>query len=230
MRAIVLAGGKGTRLRPYTATLPKPLVPLGDKPILEYIIIKLKKAGFTHITIAVNHLADLIKAFFGDGSKWGIKIDYSLEDKPLSTIGPLTLIEDLPDNFLVLNGDVLTDLDLKMFMESHINNNAEVTVASYRRIQKVDFGVIEHDETNRINGFREKPEYHFLVSMGIYAISKSVIDRVEKNSFYGFDHMMLDGIKKNSPFFVHEHTGLWLDIGRPDDYENAANIIETLDI
>ena len=116
-RAIILAGGKGTRLKPYTISLPKPLVPIKDKPILEIIISQLASYGFNHITITINHMADIIKAFFNDGSKWGVKIDYSLEKKPLSTMGPLKLINDLPENFLIMNGDILTDLDFKIFYQ-----------------------------------------------------------------------------------------------------------------
>ena len=127
-RAIILAGGKGTRLKPYTVSLPKPLVPIGEMPILEIIILQLARSGFDHITLTVNHLADIIRAFCGDGSKWGIKIDYSLEDKPLSTMGPLKLISDLPDNFLIMNGDVLTDLDFGQFYDEHVNAGSIITV------------------------------------------------------------------------------------------------------
>ena len=129
-RAIILAGGKGTRLKPYTVSLPKPLVPIGEMPILEIIILQLARSGFDHITLTVNHLADIIRAFCGDGSKWGIKIDYSLEDKPLSTMGPLKLISDLPDNFLIMNGDVLTDLDFGQLYDDHVNAGSIFTVSA----------------------------------------------------------------------------------------------------
>ena len=129
-RAVILAGGKGTRLRPYTVVLPKPLMPIGDYPILEVIIRQLKEYGFTRITIAVNHQAEIIKAFFGNGSKWNINIDYSLEEKALSTMAPLKLINDLPDNFLVMNGDILTDLDFGQFYENHSKNNNIFTISS----------------------------------------------------------------------------------------------------
>ena len=128
-RAVILAGGKGTRLKPYTISLPKPLVPIGDMPILEIIIRKLSKSGFDHITITVNHMADIIRAYFNDGSKWGVKIDYSLESKPLSTMGPLKLIKDLPENFLIMNGDVLTDIDFNEFYNYHVNNDNILTVS-----------------------------------------------------------------------------------------------------
>ena len=156
-RAIILAGGKGTRLRPYTISLPKPLVPLGDKPILERIIVQLKKHGFTHITITLNHMAEMIKAFFGDGSKWELTIDYTTEEKPLSTMGPLTLIKDLPENFLVMNGDVLTDLNFSSFYEEHNDNNSIFTIASHRRIEKIDYGLLHHDEHHKLTKFEEKP-------------------------------------------------------------------------
>jgi NDP-sugar pyrophosphorylase family protein len=134
MRAIILAGGKGTRLRPYTTLIPKPLVPLGGKySILEIILMQLKRSGFTHVTLAVNHLSNLIMAYFGDGSRLGLKLDYSLEEGELSTIGPLTLIEDLPENFLVMNGDILCDLDYRAFFETHVQTGSRVSVSAYRR-------------------------------------------------------------------------------------------------
>ena len=133
MKAILLAGGKGTRLRPYTVVLPKPLVPVGEFPILEIIVRQLARAGFDRITMAVNHQAELIKAFFGDGSKWSMSIDYSLEDKPLGTMGPLKLIPDLPADFLVMNGDVLTDLNYGAFFDYHIDRKGVFTISSMRR-------------------------------------------------------------------------------------------------
>lgn len=169
MRAIILAGGKGTRLRPYTTLIPKPLVPLGGKySILEIIIKQLRAAGFTHITLAVNHLSHLIQAYFGDGSRFGIRIDYSLEEGELSTIGPLTLIDDLPETFLVMNGDILCDLDYQAFFNAHVAAGSEISVSAFQRHVKIDFGVLRYDASGRLESFEEKPDYRFDVSMGIY--------------------------------------------------------------
>jgi len=222
MRAIILAGGKGVRLMPYTSVFPKPLVPIaGELPILEIVIRQLKKNGFTHITIAVNHLANLIMAFFGDGEKWGVRIDYSIEDKPLSTIGPLTLIKDLPENFLVMNGDILTDLSFSALMKTHIDGGHDLSVASYVRKQKVDFGVLNINEKSLVVGFEEKPEYTFRVSMGVYILNKSIIDQLQVGVEYGFDNLMLDGIDRDLKIHSYAFDGYWLDIGRPDDYIQA---------
>lgn len=220
-RAIILAGGKGTRLNPYTITIPKPLVPVGDMPILEIILRQLKKYGFEHITITVNHLAEIIKAFFGDGSKWGIKIDYTLEDKPLSTMGPLTLVPDLPENFLVMNGDVLTDIDFNQFFSIHLEKENNFTIAAYQREDKIDYGVLYQDEKNRLTRFEEKPTYHFFVSMGIYMVNKEIASLIPYNTFFGFDHLMNLLLQKKKPPTIYHHQGYWLDIGRPDDYEKA---------
>jgi len=224
-RAIILAGGKGTRLYPYTMTLPKPLVPLGDKPILERIILQLKKCGFTHVTITVNHMADIIKAFFGDGSKWDITIDYTLETMPLSTMGPLTLVKDLPDDFLVMNGDVLTDLDFSNFYEYHVGKKSIFTIGSFRRSEMIDFGLLHHDSNNILTKFEEKPRYDFLVSMGVYMVNKSVLDFIPKETFFGFDHLMYKLLEQKKEVNVFEFDGFWLDIGRPSDYEIASQKI-----
>lgn len=224
-RAIILAGGKGTRLKPYTISLPKPLVPVGDKPILELIILQLKKFGFNHITITVNHMAEIIKAFFGDGSKWDITIDYTYEEKPLSTMGPLTLIPDLPENFLVMNGDVLTDINLSDLYNYHINNNNLFTISSFRRSDKIDYGVLHKNSDNKLIKFEEKPNFDFLVSMGIYMVSKKVVSNIPENTFFGFDHLMEKLISKEEFPSIYEYEGYWLDIGRPDDYEKALNDI-----
>ena len=222
-RAVILAGGKGTRLKPYTISLPKPLVPIGEMPILEIVIRQLKKFGFDHITITINHYADIIQAFFGDGKKWNLKIDYSLEDKPLSTMGPLTLIHDLPDNFLVMNGDVLTNLDLNEFYNDHINRKNNFTIGAYKRLDKVEYGVLHKNEKSELIQFEEKPINEYLVSMGIYMMNKNNLQYIPNNTFFGFDHLMNVLIERNILPFIYEFDGYWLDIGRPDDYEKAIN-------
>lgn len=227
-RAIILAGGKGTRLRPYTVVLPKPLMPIGDYPILEVIIRQLKQYNFTHITMAVNHQAEIIKAFFGDGSKWGIKIDYSLEKKSLSTMAPLKLINDLPEDFLVMNGDILTDLDFGEFYKNHIKNKNIFTISSYQREVKSEFGVLAVDNLNTLTGFREKPISIYDVSMGIYMVSKKAVEYIPEDTFYGFDHLMLDLMKNNEKPKVQKFDGYWLDIGRPDDYAQAIDEFDSM--
>lgn len=220
MRAIILAGGKGTRLKPYTTLIPKPLVPVGNEwPILEVIIRQLAAGGFRHITITVNHLADLIRAYFGDGSRWGVKIDYSCEQSPLSTIGPLTLIKDLPENFLVMNGDILCNLNYGEFLKYHVRRRNKFTVSAFNRKVKIDFGIIKHNAEHTIVGFSEKPEYNYDVSMGIYGVNRSVIKALPKGKPYGFDTLMLDGIKRGVKYEARLFKGFWLDIGRPEDYD-----------
>lgn len=222
MRAIILAGGKGTRLRPYTTLIPKPLVPLGGKySILEIIIMQLMQCGFSHITLAVNHLSHLIMAYFGDGSRFGVKLDYSIEEGELSTIGPLTLINDLPEHFLVMNGDVLCNLDFRSFLKEHIEGNKYVSVAVSKREFSVDFGVLEFASDNSLTAFKEKPAYTYQVAMGIYCINRSAIDALPRGVRYGFDNLMLDSLRNNQSVTIQPFSGYWLDIGRPDDYETA---------
>lgn len=220
-RAVILAGGKGTRLKPYTISLPKPLVPVGDMPILETIVRQLKKHNFNHITITVNHMAEIIQAYFGDGSKWGVKIDYSLEKMALSTMGPLTLIDDLPDNFLVMNGDVLTDLNFSNFFESHVQRNETFTIASYVRSDKVEYGVLSGNSDGYLVKFEEKPTQEYLVSMGIYMMNRKNISFIPHNTFFGFDHLMNKLINDGQYPYLYSFQGFWLDIGRPSDYEKA---------
>jgi len=229
MRAIILAGGKGTRLLPYTTLIPKPLVPLGGKySILEIIIMQLASSGFTHITLAVNHLSQLIKAFFGDGSRFGVTLDYSQEEDELSTIGPLTLIDDLPENFLVMNGDILCDLNYRAFFETHVEANSPISVSVYRRQLRIDFGVLRYDANGNLNEYQEKPIYDFDVSMGIYCINRPVIDALPRGVKYGFDDLMVDGIAKKQSIHIRPFSGYWLDIGRPDDYQYANEHFEEL--
>ncbi len=225
-RAVILAGGKGSRLRPYTVVLPKPLMPIGEFPVVEVLIRQLAHHGFQHITLAVNHQAEIIRAFFGDGEKWGLQIDYSLETQPLSTIGPLKLIPDLPEHFLLLNGDILTDLNFSGFFTRHCRETADFTIAAHRRVHTIDYGVLHVDGESRLCGFEEKPTTSFLVSMGVYAVSRQAIDHVPEGRAYGFDHLMLDLLRAGRHVRVETHEGLWLDIGRPDDYALAIETFE----
>jgi NDP-sugar pyrophosphorylase family protein len=220
-RAVILAGGRGTRLRPYTISLPKPLMPIVEKPILEIIICQLAAQGIEHITLAVNHQADILRAYFADGNKWNVRIDYSLESEPLGTMGPLKLIADLPEAFLVLNGDILTDLNYADFVESHQNENRLFTISAARRVQKIDFGVLEIGDDRMLRGFHEKPSLPYLVSMGVYCLNRRVLDWIPQGRPYGFDHLVLDLLAGHQPICVVTHPGYWLDIGRPDDYDKA---------
>lgn len=225
--AVILAGGKGTRLRPYTIAMPKPLVPVGDYPIMEIVIRQLIQQQFTRVVIAVNHQADLIKAYFGTGEKWGIQIEYSMEDKPLGTMGPLKNIRDLPDNFLVMNGDVLTDLPFGAFFDKHIENDRLYTISGYQREHMVDYGVLHVDNmTQLLTGFEEKPRLHYTVSMGVYALSKDVLDYIPKDEMFGFDHLMEKLLNAHKNVSVQVYDGYWLDIGRPSDYERAIHDFE----
>ena len=226
-RAIILAGGKGSRLRPYTVVLPKPLMPIGEYPILELVIRQLIKYDFSHITLCVNHQAELIKSFFGDGNRWGIKIDYSHEIEPKGTMGPLKKILDLPENFLVMNGDILTNLDFNKFYFDHVNSREIFSISSFKRKQKIDYGVLECDQNKYLKGFKEKPMYEFNVSMGIYMAAKEIIDFIP-DEFFGFDSLMLKLLNLGKNINVIEFNDYWLDIGRPDDYIKAIEDFESM--
>ena len=222
MQAIILAGGKGRRLLPYTTVLPKPLMPIGDYSILEVILRQLKHAGFNNITISTGYLHELIYAYITSNKSLDMKISYAHEEKPLGTIGPLRLIKNLKDHFLVMNGDILTDLDYTALIAAHKKKKAIATVATYQRDTHIDFGVLDKDNKNRITGFREKPTYHFDVSMGVYVFSKKILDYVPENEPFGFDQLMYTLTDSKAPVFSYPHDGYWLDIGRPDDYARSV--------
>lgn len=223
-RAIILAGGKGLRLRPYTVVLPKPLMPIGEFPILEVIVRQLSHFGFDHITLAVNHQAEIIQAYFGDGKKWNIKIDYVLEDKPLGTMGPLKNISDLPENFLIMNGDILTDLNFAELYEQHVASKKIFTISSHARVQKIDYGVLRVADGSLV-GFEEKPQLPYEVSMGIYCLNNRVLKYIPEGPF-GFDSLMHVLLKEKESVSAVKYEGYWLDIGRPDDYLIAIDEFE----
>jgi NDP-sugar pyrophosphorylase family protein len=171
--------------------------------------------------MAVNHQADLFSAYFGDGRKWGVRITYSLEHQTLGTMGPLRLIDDLPTDFLVMNGDILTDLDYSAAFRLHQEQQQRFTIFAASRRQKVDFGVLHVDGCSRLSGFEEKPEFEYVVSMGVYAMSREIVHKIPAGTPYGFDQLMLQCLSEGTPVNVQRHGGYWLDIGRPDDYERA---------
>lgn len=222
--AVILAGGRGVRLRPYTTCIPKPLVPIGDEmSILEIILRQLRAAGFTSVTLAVGHLSQLIRAYVGDGSQWGLAVDFHHERAPLGTMGPLVELRDrLPEKFLVMNGDILTDLDYRALMDQHCVTGADVTVATYRRQVQIDFGVLEVDESE-VRDFTEKPTLNYSVSMGIYGFSRALLDYYLPGVPVGFDTLMLDRLRAGAPPKTFTFSGYWLDIGRPDDYDRAQS-------
>ena len=229
MHAVIMAGGKGVRLRPYTTALPKPLVPIGDRHvILEIVLAQLASQGFTDVTLAINHLGPLIRAFVGDGSRWGLSVTYAEEDAPLSTVGPLFGMRDsLPEHFLVMNGDVLTNLPYGELLHSHIVDGAPLTVATASRVMKIDFGVLRVDQA-RVVGFTEKPALDYSVSMGVYGMSRKTIERYPPGLAFGFDHLVLDLLERGHYPASYSFDGFWLDIGRPDDYDEANRNFDQL--
>lgn len=218
--AVILAGGRGTRLKPYTSVFPKPLVPVAGKPILEIIIQKLRKNNFDKIIICLNKDNDLIKVYFGDGKKFGVKIEYVYEKKPLSTMGPLHLIKKLPNNFLIMNGDILSDINYKAFFKDHIKSKEHFSVAVKSISYKIDYGILKF-EKKKLAEFLEKPKFNFNVSMGIYAANKSILKWIPKNKFYGFDSLMKNLIENKQTINTSKYKNNWLDIGRPSDYYKA---------
>ena len=227
MQAVIMAGGRGTRLGPYSALFPKPLAPLGNEmPVLELLLRQLKAAGVTEVILAVNHLHHLIRAFFGDGEALGLKITYSLEDKPLGTAGPLGgVIDRLGESFFVANGDLLTTISFSGMYEAHVGSKAAVTVASYRRETKIDFGVLETDANGILRNYREKPTYEHLVSMGLYVMQRdAVAAHLKQNEYLDIPNMLMAMVGAGKNILCHAPKCFWLDIGRPDDYAQAQEI------
>lgn len=227
MRAIILAGGKGVRLRPFTTLIPKPLIPIEDIPITEILIGQLKYYGFNRVTLAVGYMAEMIKAYFKDGKKWQVKIDYVKEDKPLGTIGPLAKIKFKEDDILVLNSDILTDLNFTDFTNYHKKMKSLMTVALHRRDIKVEYGVIERDNANLVVDYIEKPTLHYNVSMGIYAINKQALRYIPKNKKYDMPDFIKELLRNKKKILAYESKDYWLDIGSPSEYERAVDEFKT---
>jgi len=220
--AVILAGGRGTRLRPYTTTIPKPLVPVGERPILDRILRQLRAAGVEEVRLAVSHMAELIMAFFGDGARFGLRIEYAVEPEPRGTVGPLAHLADLPEDFIVMNGDVLTDLDYAALFAAHVAREAALTLSTHRREERLDYGVLElAGDARRVVGFREKPVRAVDVSMGVYVFNRALLARIPRDRPYGLDDLVLSMLADGAAIDAYPYTGYWLDLGRPDDYDRA---------
>ena len=223
MKAVILAGGKGTRLAPYTQVLPKPLTPIGDMPILEVILRQIKYAGINDVVLTVGHLSGLLNAFFGDGSQLGLNIEYSYEDEPLGTVGPLSFVEGLDDTFLIMNGDVLTTMRIADLINYHKKYEADITIATYRREVKIDLGIVQRNGNHEVTGYIEKPTYDYFVSMGVYVFEPKVLKYIPKGRYYDFPDLVKEMIKKDKKVYSYEFDGYWQDLGRPDDYAIATH-------
>ena len=226
MKAVILAGGKGRRLRPYTTVLPKPLMPLGEMPIIEVVLRQLAAGGFDQVTVAVGYLAELLMAYCGDGSKFGLELRYSREEAPLGTAGPLALIDGLDDSFLVMNGDVLTSLDLPALVQRHRASGASATIATHQRQQQINYGIIESDGESRVTAYIEKPSYRYQVSMGIYVLEPAVLDFIPRGHYLDLPDLAQQLMAAGRPLMAYPFDGYWLDIGRHDDYEQAVEEFE----
>jgi NDP-sugar pyrophosphorylase family protein len=226
IRVVILAGGKGTRLQPYTTVFPKPLMPIGDMPILEVVLRQLRYYGFRKITLSVNHLAELIQVFFGSGEKLGLEISYCTEDKPLGTAGSISLVQDLTEHFLVMNGDLLTTIDYSQMMHTHMDSKAAATIGVFPRQVKIDFGVLELSKNGQLQNYREKPKLEYLVSMGVNAFHQSVLEFIPKNQYLDIPTLMMNLKEAGKTVGTFRSECQWLDIGRPDDYEQATRQFE----
>jgi NDP-mannose synthase len=228
MKAVILAGGRGTRLEPYTTVLPKPLVPIGDSPIIEILIRQLLAQGITDITLTVGYLAELIRAYFTQRPSLTEKLNlsYVMEEKPTGTAGSLTMVPGLNETFLVMNGDLLTTLSFQRLIQHHRDQRAALTIAVHKKRMKVDLGVLVTDPDGCVTDYREKPEFDYLVSMGIYVYEPRVLEYIEKNSYLDFPDLVLKLIKAGERVVSYHSDDIWLDIGRHEDYQLAVREFE----
>ncbi len=231
MKAVILAGGKGTRLAPYTTVFPKPLVPLGNRPIIDIIIRQLNYYGFRDITLTVGYLAELIQAYFHNANDRlpGINLTYIKEQKPTGTAGSLSLVPRIDETFLVMNGDVLTTLDYSKLLAYHREKDGILTIGMHRKKVKIDLGVIETDGNCSVTGYLEKPEKEYMVSMGIYVYEPAVFKYIEPDIYLDFPDLVLRLLDKGEKVVGYPCDDYWLDIGRHEDYAEAQDEFERME-
>lgn len=227
MKAVILAGGLGTRLKPFTEVIPKPLLPIGEKAILEIQMDRLKRYGFDDIYLATNYKSDYIENFFGDGSKFGVKLTISKEDKPLGTAGPLTLLkEKLTEPFIVMNGDILSAIDFKDLYDFALNHDSLLTIAIKKEITPYAFGNISFNG-DFVTDIEEKPDIVSHILAGIYVMKPEIFSIIPDNEYFGMDLLIKKMIANNLPIVKYNLKEYWLDIGRLNDYEKAQTEYKT---
>jgi NDP-mannose synthase len=230
--AVILAGGRGSRLAPYTTVIPKPLLPVGDRAILEIVLRQLGAAGVRDVAITTGHLAHLVEAVLGDGTRYGLRIRYFVEEWPLGTAGPIARLDGLDETFLMMNGDVLTDLDYRALVAAHHDGANLLTIATHRRTVETDYGILHLDgfrgPTGAVHGYEEKPTLDYLVSMGVYVLEPAAIDFVPTDRAFDLPDLVLALLAADQPVGSFEYGGYWQDIGRHDDYAQASRDADTV--
>jgi NDP-sugar pyrophosphorylase family protein len=222
MKAVILAGGKGTRLAPYTTVFPKPLMPIDGMPILEVVVRQLAHFGIKELIFTVSRQSEpLLSAYFGNGRQFGVKIEYSREEEPLGTAGPLSRLRDLPTSFLVMNGDILTTLDYGALVRYHKQRKPMVTIAVSRKKVPIDFGVLEFDRVRRLTNYREKPVLSYSVSMGVYVFDRKALNWIPRGRTFDFPDLIQKLLQEEQRVLCYPNQDFWLDIGRHEDYEEA---------
>jgi NDP-sugar pyrophosphorylase family protein len=227
MKAVIQAGGKGARLKPYTLILPKPMMPVGEHPVIELLLRWLRRNGVDEVLITTGHLGHLLRLLCGDGSRWDMRIEYTEETEPLGTVGALALLrEQLTEPFLVLNGDLITDLDLRGFMRFHREHPEWLTVAVTETPVPVNMGVFEFDRDGQVTDFKEKPTLIYFANMGVYCMDPEILELIPNGVPFGFDHLMYRMLDEGRGARVFRHYGQFMDIGRPEDFVKAQELAE----
>jgi NDP-sugar pyrophosphorylase family protein len=228
MRAVILAGGRGARLAPYTTVIPKPLLPVGDKPILEIVCRQLARAGFTHITLTLGYMSEYFKTFLAQHRSLRrlVEIDFVEETQPTGTAGSLASVPGLSGTFLVMNGDILTSLDYRALVDHHRASGSLLTIASHRKLVKIDLGILQTDDANRVTGYVEKPTMTYPVSMGIYIYDAAVLEFIKPGEYLDFPDLVLRLVGAGKPVSAYANDATWLDLGRHEDLLEASRILQ----
>jgi NDP-mannose synthase len=226
MRAVILAGGRGTRLAPYTTVIPKPLLPVGDLPILEIVVRQLVHAGIDHVTLSLGYMSAYFRAFLSQHQSLGrlVKIDFVEEEKPTGTAGSLSSVPGLDSTFLVMNGDILTNLNYRALLDYHASEKAWLTIAAHRKLVKIDLGVLETDPSGLVTNYIEKPTMDYAVSMGIYVYEPQVLEFIAPGEHLDFPDLVLRLLRSGKKVVTFSNDASWLDLGRPEDFYRAADI------
>ncbi|MBI4569422.1 MAG: NTP transferase domain-containing protein [Planctomycetes bacterium] len=224
MFAVILAGGRGRRLLPYTQVIPKPLMPVGEMPILELLLRQLRAAGVRECALAVGYQAALLEAYVGDGARFGLRVRYSREEQPLGTAGPIALVPDLPDRFFVMNGDLLCDVNFAAMWRAHAESGAAATIGCTTRRQRLELGVLRVSPDGRLTGYDEKPTLDYTVSMGVYVFNRAMVALLPRGAPRDLPALALDALARGLSVRTFRHDGHWLDIGNHADYEEANRL------